>query len=72
LKLQKKNIPIKFPYYGMVSIGISIIFSTIILIYLGAATSSERIESRNKDHLFNQKADSIWWENGLIIICPLH
>jgi hypothetical protein len=56
----------------MGSIGISIIFSTIILIYLGAATSSERIESRNQDHLFNQKADSIWWENGLIIICPLH
>ena len=67
-----QNNYIKIPYYGISSIGISILFSIIILIYLGAAVSSERKNNRENIETIGNSTEDIWWENGLIIICPLH
>ena len=62
----------KIPYYGISSIIISILFSTIILIYLGAAISTERKNNRENFETIGNSAEGIWWENGFIFMCPLH
>lgn len=70
MKEQIKNN--KIPYYGISSIIISILFSTIILIYLGAAISTERKNNRENFETIGNSTEGIWWENGFILMCPLH
>lgn len=70
MKEQIKNN--KIPYYGISSIIISILFSIIILIYLGAAISTERKNNRENFETIGNSAEGIWWENGFIFMCPLH
>ena len=72
MKEQIKNNHIKIPYYGISSIGISILFSIIILIYLGAAVSTERKNNRENFETIGNSTEDIWWENGGLFMCPLH
>ena len=67
-----QNNYIKIAYYGISSIGISILFSIIILIYLGAAVSSERKNNRENIETIGNSTEDIWWENGFLFMCPLH
>ena len=51
----------------------TVIFTLALLIYFGAWASSDRIENRalaagtTESHV-----EGNWWEDGLIIACPLH
>jgi len=72
MKEQMKNNQRKIPYYGISSIGISILFSIIILIYLGAAVSTERKYNRENFETIGNSTEGIWWENGFLFMCPLH
>ena len=72
MKEQMKNNQRKIPYYGISSIGISILFSIIILIYLGAAVSTERKYNRANFETIGNSTEGIWWEIGVLFMCPLH
>ena len=72
MKEQMKNNQRKIPYYGISSIGISILFSIIILIYLGAAVSTERKYNRENFETIGNSTEGIWWENGFLFMWPVH
>ena len=46
--------------------------SIIILIYLGAAVSTERKNNRENFETIGNSTEDIWWENGFLFMCPLH
>ena len=61
------------PILGLALLTATVISTLVLLIYFGAWASSDRIENRalaagaTEGHL-----ESEWWEDGLIIACPLH
>lgn len=61
------------PILGLALLTTTVISTLVLLIYFGAWASSDRIENRalaagaTEGHL-----ESKWWEDGLIIACPLH
>ncbi len=65
------------PVRGLALIGLSLVFSLAVLIYLGAWASSDRIEARSLDgeseaYDHETGASGAWWEDGLVFVCPLH
>ena len=67
-----------FEIKGRPFIGLGLLISTLIgtlavLIYLGAWASLDRIENRAQvAGITESQAEGQWWEDGLIIACPLH
>ena len=61
------------PILGLGLLMATVISTLAMLIYFGAWASSDRIENRalaagtTESHLEGE-----WWEDGLIIACPLH
>ena len=57
-----------FPVRALGMILVTILFPFALLIYIGAEFSEYRISERSND---GQNVD-LWWERGLISVCPLH
>ena len=61
------------PLLGFGLLGSSVIATLAVLIYLGAWASSDRIESRAlAAGTTETHAEGQWWEDGLLLACPLH
>jgi hypothetical protein len=52
----------------------SSVFGTLaVLIYFGAWASSDRIENRAlAAGIYESQVEGEWWEDGLVLACPLH
>ena len=51
----------------------SVIGSLAVLIFFGAWASSDRIENRALAAGISEiQVESEWWEDGLVLACPLH
>ena len=51
----------------------SVIGTLAVLIFFGAWASSDRIENRALAAGISEiQVESEWWENGLVLACPLH
>ena len=57
-----------YPLRGLGMIFLTILFSIVLLIYIGAEFSKYRISERMKN---GQNVD-LWWERSFISVCPLH
>ncbi|MBT3995014.1 MAG: hypothetical protein HOF01_04375 [Chloroflexi bacterium] len=61
------------PIVGFGLLMSSIIGSLAVLIYFGAWASSDRIENRAlAAGVPESQAEGKWWEDGLMLACPLH
>jgi len=51
----------------------SVIGTLAVLIFFGAWASSDRIENRALAAGISEiQVESEWWEDGLVLACPLH
>ena len=61
------------PLLGFGLLGSSVIATIAVLIYFGAWASSDRIENRAlAAESAGSHAEAEWWEDGLLLACPLH
>ena len=61
------------PILGLGLLMATVISTLAMLIYFGAWASSDRIESRAlAAGATESHTEGEWWEDGLIIACPLH
>ena len=61
------------PFLGFGLLMSSIIATLAVLIYFGAWASSDRIENRAlAAGIHESEAEGEWWEDGLVLACPLH
>ena len=61
------------PVLGFSLLIFSVIATVAMLIYFGARASADRIENRAIAAGVNEsQIDNKWWEDGLILACPLH
>lgn len=61
------------PFLGFGLLMASVIGTIAVLIYFGAWASVDRIESRaHAAGIPESQVEGEWWEDGLVIACPLH
>ncbi|MDA1280076.1 MAG: hypothetical protein O3B95_08560 [Chloroflexi bacterium] len=61
------------PLLGFGLLGATIVVTLAVLIYLGAWASSDRIENRVLAASTGGVHDQgDWWEDSLLLACPLH
>jgi hypothetical protein len=61
------------PFVGFGLLMSSVIGTLAVLIYFGAWASSDRIENRAQAAgISESQVEGEWWEDGLVLACPLH
>ena len=61
------------PIVGFGLLMSSVIGTLAVLIYFGAWASSDRIENRAlAAGIYESQVEGEWWEDGLVLACPLH
>jgi hypothetical protein len=61
------------PILGLGLLTATVISTLAMLIYFGAWASTERIENRAfAAGVVESHVEGNWWEDGLIMACPLH
>ena len=61
------------PFLGFGLLMSSVIGTLAVLIYFGAWASVDRIESRAlAAGVDESQIEGEWWEDGLVLACPLH
>ena len=61
------------PLIGLGLLISSVIGTLAVLIFFGAWASSDRIENRALAAGISEiQVESEWWEDGLVLACPLH
>ena len=61
------------PIVGFGLLMSSVIGTLAVLIYFGAWASSDRIENRAlAAGIYESRVEVEWWEDGLVLACPLH
>ena len=56
------------PSRGIYMILLTVLMSVFLMIYIGADFSKNRIENRQ----VSAGNESVWWEKGFVLVCPLH
>jgi hypothetical protein len=61
------------PFVGFGLLMSSVIGTLAVLIYFGAWASSDRMENRAlAAGIYESQIEGEWWEEGLVLACPLH
>ena len=61
------------PFLGFGLLMSSVIGTLAVLIYFGAWVSVDRIERRAlAEGVDESQIEGEWWEDGLVLACPLH
>ena len=58
----------RLPSRGISMILLTVLMSAFLMIYIGADFSKNRIDKRQ----VSDGIESIWWEKGFVLVCPLH